>query len=144
MIFALTKGVLMIVTALFSAIVAAASQAAPPAESVQPVSIVAKQHDGMEAVDVTGKAPAGSLVTVVESAKMSVDLPIVVLRRVEAIASSSGDFVMQIPIAPVFTRGAELRFTASAPGAQPAAVRFIIGRPTSEPIVNSMDDLNVQ
>ncbi len=134
----------MIVTALLSAIVAAASPAqpstVPPAASI---SIVAKQHDGLEAVDVTGKAPAGALVTVVESAKISIDLPIVVLRRVETTASSSGDFSMQIPIAPVFNHGTELRFTASAPGVQSAAVGFVVGAPTSQPIVNSMDGLDI-
>ncbi len=135
----------MIGTALATA--AIVMLAAVPVSTAQAVSgpaitLVARQHDGLEAVDVTGKAPSGSLVTVVESAKLSVDLPIVVLRRVEVSASPSGDFSVLLPTAPDFTPGTELRFAASAAGAAVTTVRFVVGKPTSEPIVESMDDLD--
>ena len=122
-------------------IVMALAQAAIVAQAPA-ITLVARQHDGLEAVDVTGKAPPGTLVTIVESAKLSVDLPIVELRRAQITASPSGEFSLILPVAPDFTPGTELRFAANAAGAAGAVVRFVVGKPTSEPIINSMDDLD--
>ncbi len=135
----------MIVTALAQAAIVALAGAAVPAAPVSAgpsITLVARQHDGLEAVDVTGTAPPGALVTVEESAKISVDLPIVVLRRVAIAASPSGSFSILLPVAPDFTAGTELRFAANAVGVQGTLIRFIVGKPTSEPIINSMDDLD--
>ncbi len=103
------------------------------------IALSARRHDGAEAIDVTGTAPPGTSVEITARAKISIDLPVVFLNRLTAVADASGAFSVILPIAPDFVQGTEIMIQADAPGTTPATVSFTVGPPTSGPPITSTD-----
>jgi hypothetical protein len=120
-----------------------AASSAPVVMSQAPqagtIALSARHQDGAEAIDVTGTAPPGTSVEITARAKISIDLPVVFLNRLTAVADSSGAFSVILPIAPDFIPGTEITIQAQAPDANPATVSFIVGAPTSGPPITSTD-----
>ncbi len=104
-----------------------------------PITLVARHRDGDEALDVTGTAPPGAAVEIVALAKISIDLPIVFLNRVDTIADGSGAFSVRLPIAPDYVQGSEILIQAQATGAASVMVSYVVGAPTSGPPITSTD-----
>lgn len=77
---------------------------------------------GQEAIDVEGKAPPMSPVTLVLQATISMDLPTVYLNRRDVTADADGHFSSIIPIAADYWRGSILTVTASSPSTVSSAV----------------------
>ena len=121
----------------------AAAGATPVLVSQSPTtgSIVlsARRHDGAEAIDVTGTAPPGASIEITARARISIDLPVVFLNRITAIADSSGTFSVILPIAPDYVQGTEILIAAQTPGVSPASVSFTVGAPSSGPPITSTD-----
>ena len=103
------------------------------------ISFSVRQHGGAEAIDVTGTAPPGTSVEITARARISIDLPVVLLNRSTAIADAAGAFAVTLPIAPDYIPGTEIVILAEAPGSTSATARFIVGAPSSGPPIQSTD-----
>lgn len=103
------------------------------------IALSARRHDGAEAIDVTGTAPPGASVEITARARISTDLPVVFLNRMDVVADATGAFSVILPIAPDYVKGTEITIAAVAPGVTPAAVNFIVGAPSSGPPITSTD-----
>lgn len=103
------------------------------------IAITARQHQGAEAIDVTGTAPPGTAVEITAQAKLSILLPVVYLNTATAVSDSSGAFSVTIPIAPDYMLGTEVLILAEAPGTQPGTATFIVGEPSNGPPIQSTD-----
>ncbi|HEY9085973.1 MAG TPA: hypothetical protein VIN40_08590, partial [Candidatus Tyrphobacter sp.] len=125
-------------------------EAQPPAAGATPafvgqspisgaIVLSARQHGGAEAIDVTGTAPPGTSVEITARAKISIDLPVVLLSRVSAVADPSGAFTVTLPIAPDYIPGTEILILAEAPGSTPGTARFVVGAPNFGPPIQSTD-----
>ena len=103
------------------------------------IALSARRHDGAEAIDVTGSAPPGTSVEIVARARISVDLPVVFLNRLETVADASGAFSVLLPIAPDYVQGTEILIQAQTPDMRSGVVSFIVGAPSSGPPITSTD-----
>ncbi len=103
------------------------------------IALSARRHDGAEAIDVTGTAPPGATVEIEASARLSVDLPIVFLNRIYAVADANGAFSVILPIAPDYVQGTEILIRAETPGTTPGIASIIVGPPTSGPPITDTD-----
>jgi hypothetical protein len=119
-----------------------AQNAPPSASSAQPIHLTVHQHDGAEAIDVDGTSLPNSVVFITETAKLSVDLPIVTLNHFTAMADGNGKFQLTISIAADYTPTTQVIVEAQSAGINPTAVAFVVGQPTSEPIVPLFDNFD--
>lgn len=103
------------------------------------IALSAHRHPGAEAIDVTGTAPPGASIVITARARISIDLPVVFLNRLETVADASGAFSVILPIAPDFVQGTEIMIAAETPGYTPAAISFIVGAPSNGPPITSTD-----
>ncbi len=103
------------------------------------IAISARQHEGAQAIDVTGTAPPGTSVDILAQAKLSIDLPVVFLNSMTVVADASGAFSVTIPIAPDYIPGTEIFILAQAPGSTPGTASFVVGAPSSGPPIQSTD-----
>jgi hypothetical protein len=103
------------------------------------IAITARQHQGAEAIDVTGTAPPGTAIEITTSAEISMEIPVVFLNTATAVSDSSGAFSVTIPIAPDYILGTEILILAQAPGTQPGTASFIVGEPSNGPPIQSTD-----
>jgi hypothetical protein len=108
----------------------------------QSVSLVVSQADGAEAVDVSGTGPPWSVVTLTGMAKLSVDLPIVTLNHWSVKTDELGDFRLRLSTAPDFTPTTQVIIQASVSGVASSSATFVVGRPTSGPIIPLLDDMD--
>ena len=94
------------------------------------IALEASQHQGLEAIDVTGSAPPNSPVTITLLATVSTDVPTIVVSRQDVVTDVNGRFGAVIPIASAFERGTILKIVAtSLPGVIPAAAQLVIKAP---------------
>jgi hypothetical protein len=103
------------------------------------IAVTARQHQGAQAIDVTGTAPPGTAVEITAQAELSMNLPVVFLNTAVAVADSSGAFSVTIPIAPDYIPGTEIMILAQAPGTQAGTATFIVGEPSNGPPIQSTD-----
>jgi hypothetical protein len=96
------------------------------------IALEASQHQGAEAIDVTGSAPPNSPVTITLLATVSTDVPTIVVSRQDVVTDVNGRFGAVIPIASAFERGTILRIVAtSLPGVIPASAQLVINAPNA-------------
>jgi hypothetical protein len=94
------------------------------------LTLEARQLQGSEAISVTGKAPAGSQVTITLLATVSKDIPTIVVSRHDVVTDATGHFGAVIPIASAYERGTLLNVLAtSVSGVAPAQAQLITGAP---------------
>lgn len=117
---------------------------AAPASGTPAVALTIRHHDGAQAVDVVGTALAYSTVSIVASAKLSVDLPIVTLNHFKVTADRAGNFAVTLPYAPDFTPETQVILQAQAPGMTPSAIEFTVANPTAYPASPLLDGLDTQ
>ncbi|MGH7736797.1 MAG: hypothetical protein ACREMP_02835 [Candidatus Tyrphobacter sp.] len=103
------------------------------------IALSARRHSGAEAIDVTGTAPPGASVEITAVARISIDLPVVFLNRMTAVADASGEFSVEVPIAPDYVQGTVITIAAQTPGVAPASVSVVVGAPSSGPPITSTD-----
>jgi hypothetical protein len=115
----------------------AAVQAAPlgaapttDAPASGPVSLLVAPHAGAEAVDVSGRAPAGTDLTITLVSTIDVDLPDVVLNRKTLVTGPDGTFAAVMSIAPGYTRGSIITvFATSSDGGPAVTARYVVNAP---------------
>ena len=113
----------------------ASAQAGPPQPSVVS-SLEIRPHTGAEAIDVSGHATAGSVVTVTLVSTFSVDLPDVVLSRSYVDADARGSYSATLSIAPGFTRGSFITVLATtADGGPTLKARYYVDAPNHGVVV---------
>ena len=96
------------------------------------LSLDVRQHQGAEALDVSGVAPPNAPVTITLLATVSTDVPTIVVSRQDVVTDVNGRFGAVVPIASAYERGTILRIVAtSLPGVIPASAQFVINAPNS-------------
>jgi len=103
--------------------------AAPPATGS--ITLDALRTQGTQALTVTGRAPAGSPVTITLLATISPDLPTVVVSRHDVQPDASGQFEAVISTAPDYLRGSLLQVVATSAGATPASTTITLDAPNA-------------
>jgi hypothetical protein len=103
------------------------------------IAFSARRHDGADAIDITGTAPPGASVEITARATISVDLPDVLLNRIDVVADPSGAFSVILPIAPDYVPGTKVTIAATSSGLTPATATFVVGTPSSGPPITSTD-----
>lgn len=94
------------------------------------LSLDVRQHQGAEALDVSGFAPRNAPVTITLLATISSEIPTIVVSRQDVITDVNGRFGAVIPIASAYARGAILKIVAtSLPGVVPASAQIVIKAP---------------
>jgi hypothetical protein len=107
----------------------------PPQPSVVS-SLEIRPHTGAEAIDVSGQATAGSVVTVTLVSTFSVDLPDVVLSRSYIDADARGSYSATLSIAPGFTRGTFITVLATTTDGGPTLkARYFVDAPNHGVVV---------
>jgi hypothetical protein len=94
-----------------------------------PISVDVRHAQGSEALNVSGRAPAGSPVTITLLATISPDLPTVVVSRHDVQPDANGQFQAVISSAPDYLRGSLLQVVATSAGASPASATVTVGPP---------------
>lgn len=111
---------------------ARASIAQAGASSQRMLSLDVHQHQGAEAIDVSGSAPPNAPVTITLLATVSSDVPTIVVSRQDVVTDVNGRFGALIPIASAYERGTILRIVAtSLPGVVPASAQLVINAPNA-------------
>lgn len=96
------------------------------------ISLVARQQQGAEAIDVEGNAPPNAPVTITLLATVSTDVPTIVVSRHDVITDVNGRFGAIIPIASAYERGTILKIVAtSLPGIIPTSAQLVINAPNA-------------
>jgi len=96
------------------------------------ISLVARQVQGAEAIDVEGSAPPNAPVTITLLATVSTDVPTIVVSRHDVITDVNGRFGAIIPIASAYERGTILKIVAtSLPGIIPTSAQLVINAPNA-------------
>jgi len=96
------------------------------------LSLDVHQHQGSEAIDVSGSAPPNVPVTITLLATVSSDVPTIVVSRQDVVTDVNGRFGALIPIASAYERGTILRIVAtSLPGVVPASAQLVINAPNA-------------
>ncbi len=96
------------------------------------ISLVARQLQGAEAIDVEGNAPPNAPVTITLLATVSTDVPTIVVSRHDVITDVNGRFGAIIPIASAYERGTILKIVAtSLPGIIPTSAQLVINAPNA-------------
>lgn len=112
----------------------------PAYASGAPLTLAVHPHAGEHSLDVTGTAPAGSVVDIVLYATVSKDLPLLRLNHLTAQAGPYGTYAITVPITPDYVKGSILTIQASTEaGATAVARTTLAGTPSEE--IPSMDDL---
>jgi len=96
------------------------------------LSLDVRQHEGAEAIDVSGSAPPNAPVTITLLATVSTDVPTIVVSRQDVVTDVNGRFGALIPIASAYERGTILKIVAtSLPGVIPASAQLVINAPNA-------------
>ena len=94
------------------------------------ITLDAKPAPGVDAVMVTGTAPAGAPIRITLVATVAPEIPSVVLSRHDLSADASGRFQAVVPLGPDYLQGSSVRVLAtSLPTVTPASAQLTIGSP---------------
>jgi multidrug efflux pump subunit AcrA (membrane-fusion protein) len=108
------RAFLRFIPAFFAVCCSAAQAAQTPAP---PMTVaIASGIAGSESVQVSGTAPAYSLVTIDTTALISEDLPTLSLGQKSVNADASGRFSVMVSLAPAYQRGVRVTATVAADG----------------------------
>jgi hypothetical protein len=126
----------------------AAVQAAPlgaapttDAPASGPVSLLVAPHVGAEAIDVSGRAPAGSALTITLVSTVDVDVPDIVLTKKTLVTGPDGTFTAVISIAPGFTRGSVITVYATPTDGGPAVTARYLTNAPNRGVSIPLDDI---
>lgn len=120
----------------------AAQTAATTSAPAQTITLEARQLQGAEALDVEGTAPPNATVTITLLARISPDIPTVLVSRHDVITDVGGRFGAVIPIASAYERGILLDVVATSTSGEASATAHVVTGAPNPGITVPMDTDN--
>jgi len=127
----LHRALLLLASAAFAWTPAGQGALVSQSSQAMAMAVALRSHSGAESIDVTGRASSGATVEITAMARLSNDLPVVLLSRTSTVADAYGNFSITVPVAADFWQGTQVTILAEAPGEAPASATIAVTNPAS-------------